>query len=68
MTRRPIKTKQMRKRVTQQLIGKLGELQERLYANGSRVLLIVLQGMDTSGKDEPSKRDVRETIRKDAKW
>jgi PPK2 family polyphosphate:nucleotide phosphotransferase len=37
--------------VTQQLIGKLDELQERLYANGSRALLIVLQGMDTSGKD-----------------
>lgn len=37
--------------VTQQLIGKLGELQERLYANSSRALLIVLQGMDTSGKD-----------------
>ena len=37
--------------VTQQLIGKLDELQERLYANNSRALLIVLQGMDTSGKD-----------------
>jgi PPK2 family polyphosphate:nucleotide phosphotransferase len=36
---------------TVQLIGRLGELQERLYANGNRALLIVLQGMDTSGKD-----------------
>src|SRR6478609_6598741 len=33
------------------LIAKLDQLQERLYANGSRALLIVLQGMDTSGKD-----------------
>ncbi len=37
--------------VTTQLISKLSELQERLYANGNRALLIVLQGMDTSGKD-----------------
>jgi PPK2 family polyphosphate:nucleotide phosphotransferase len=33
------------------LISRLGELQERLYANGQRALLVVLQGMDTSGKD-----------------
>ncbi len=33
------------------LIAKLDQLQERLYANGTRALLIVLQGMDTSGKD-----------------
>lgn len=37
--------------VTEQLIGRLGKLQECLYANGNRALLIVLQGMDTSGKD-----------------
>ena len=30
---------------------KLRQLQERLYAEGKRSLLIVLQGMDTSGKD-----------------
>ena len=34
-----------------ELIERLGALQERLYANGTRSLLIVLQGMDTSGKD-----------------
>ena len=34
-----------------ELIAKLDQLQERLYANGTRALLIVLQGMDTSGKD-----------------
>lgn len=33
------------------LIERLPGLQERLYANQSRSLLIVLQGMDTSGKD-----------------
>jgi PPK2 family polyphosphate:nucleotide phosphotransferase len=36
---------------TEKLIHKLGELQERLYATNNRSLLIVLQGMDTSGKD-----------------
>jgi PPK2 family polyphosphate:nucleotide phosphotransferase len=36
---------------TEKLIAKLDRLQERLYAVGSRSLLIVLQGMDTSGKD-----------------
>jgi PPK2 family polyphosphate:nucleotide phosphotransferase len=33
------------------LIERMAGLQERLYANQSRSLLIVLQGMDTSGKD-----------------
>ena len=32
-------------------IAKISQLQERLYANGNRAVLIVLQGMDTSGKD-----------------
>lgn len=36
---------------TATLIDRLRVLQERLYANGERALLIVLQGMDTSGKD-----------------
>ena len=39
------------KAATAELIGKLEALQERLYSNGTRSLLIVLQGMDTSGKD-----------------
>ena len=39
------------KAITIQLIGRLEELQERLYANSNRAVLIVLQGMDTSGKD-----------------
>ncbi|MES2124662.1 MAG: polyphosphate kinase 2 family protein [Gemmatimonadota bacterium] len=33
------------------LTARLSELQERLYANQKNSLLIVLQGMDTSGKD-----------------
>lgn len=36
---------------TAKLIARLAGLQERLYANATRSLLIVLQGMDTSGKD-----------------
>ena len=43
--------KEKAKAVTVQLIGRLEELQQRLYANGDRAVLIVLQGMDTSGKD-----------------
>lgn len=36
---------------TAKLIARLAGLQERLYANATRSVLIVLQGMDTSGKD-----------------
>ena len=36
---------------TAKLIARLAGLQERLYANAARSVLIVLQGMDTSGKD-----------------
>ena len=43
--------KEKAKAVTDQLIRRLEELQERLYANGNRAVLIVLQGMDSSGKD-----------------
>ncbi|GAB1724416.1 MAG: polyphosphate kinase 2 family protein [Nitrospira sp. CR1.1] len=39
------------KSATAGLIAKLDQLQERLYANRTRALLIILQGMDTSGKD-----------------
>jgi PPK2 family polyphosphate:nucleotide phosphotransferase len=34
-----------------ELTAELGELQELLYAAGSEALLVVLQGLDTSGKD-----------------
>ncbi len=36
---------------TEALIVRLDALQARLYASGQRSLLVVLQGMDTSGKD-----------------
>jgi PPK2 family polyphosphate:nucleotide phosphotransferase len=39
------------KKEVERRVARLGQLQERLYANGSRSLLIVLQGMDSSGKD-----------------
>jgi len=43
--------KEKAKAETGKLIAGLDGLQERLYANATRSLLIVLQGMDTSGKD-----------------
>ena len=33
------------------LVAELAELQERLYAEGKRSVLLVLQGLDASGKD-----------------
>jgi PPK2 family polyphosphate:nucleotide phosphotransferase len=36
---------------TESHVRKMDPLQERLYAEGKRSLLIILQGMDTSGKD-----------------
>jgi PPK2 family polyphosphate:nucleotide phosphotransferase len=36
---------------TSECLDKIPLLQERLFAHGTRSLLIVLQGMDTSGKD-----------------
>jgi PPK2 family polyphosphate:nucleotide phosphotransferase len=41
---------------THRLTQRIGELQELLHANGRQALLIVLQGMDTSGKDGSAKR------------
>ena len=43
--------KEKAKMITARLTGQLGELQERLYANSERSVLVVLQGMETSGKD-----------------
>ncbi|OQW42368.1 MAG: polyphosphate kinase [Proteobacteria bacterium SG_bin4] len=51
----PKNGKDKAKAVTKKLVKKLGALQERLYANNNRALLIVLQGMDTSGKDSTIK-------------
>ncbi len=43
--------KEETKKKTKELVKKLGELQELLYAEHKHSLLIVLQGMDASGKD-----------------
>ena len=43
--------KEKAKTITAGLLASLDGLQERLYANADRALLIVLQGMHTSGKD-----------------
>lgn len=49
------RAKEKAKSETARLIDRISALQERLYANGNRALLIVLQGMDTSGKDSTIK-------------
>lgn len=41
-------------------LRRIAKLQERLYAEGRRALLIILQGMDTSGKDGATKSVLRE--------
>jgi polyphosphate kinase 2 (PPK2 family) len=38
------------------LCQRIGELQEMLYANSKNALLLLFQGMDTSGKDGAVKR------------
>jgi PPK2 family polyphosphate:nucleotide phosphotransferase len=42
--------------ITARLCLRIGELQHLMYANSDHALIIVLQGMDTSGKDGASKR------------
>ncbi|WP_426173265.1 PPK2 family polyphosphate kinase [Massilia sp. TWR1-2-2] len=44
-------TKQQERDQTTELTGQIARLQEMLYAQRSHKLLLVLQGMDTSGKD-----------------
>ena len=41
---------------TVKLCQRIAELQDLLYANANRAVLILLQGMDTSGKDGATKR------------
>ncbi len=43
---------------TDEYIAKIGEIQKRLYAENKQALLIVLQGMDGSGKDGVIKKCV----------
>jgi PPK2 family polyphosphate:nucleotide phosphotransferase len=47
----PFKNKADAADATAANLERLGELQQRLYGEAKRSLLIVLQGMDTSGKD-----------------
>jgi PPK2 family polyphosphate:nucleotide phosphotransferase len=44
-----------------ELQGRIAELQERLYAEEQRALLVVLQGIDAAGKDSSVKHTFRET-------
>src|SRR5687768_5784284 len=44
------------------LVERIGELQERLYAEEERSLLIVLQGIDAAGKDGTVKHVLSGTI------
>jgi PPK2 family polyphosphate:nucleotide phosphotransferase len=46
---------------TAKLVDRLGELQELLYAENQHRVLIILQGMDTSGKDGTIRKVLRET-------
>lgn len=39
------------KDITKDLVKRLGDLQQRLYVDGKHAVLVVLQGMDGSGKD-----------------
>ena len=43
-------------RETDRLLERFGKLQDLFYANADRGLVIVLQGMDTSGKDGTARR------------
>ncbi|MCB0528718.1 MAG: polyphosphate kinase [Saprospiraceae bacterium] len=45
-----VKEKDIRKE-TEDLVKQLGDLQERMYAERKHAVLVVLQGMDASGKD-----------------
>ncbi len=46
---------------TQKLVERIGELQELLFAEHKQKVLVVLQGMDTSGKDGAIRRVLAET-------
>jgi len=48
--------KEIAREKTTQLCQRIAELQDLLYANANQAVLILLQGMDTSGKDGATKR------------
>lgn len=53
--------KETAKQKTGHMVVRIGELQEMLYANAKTALLVILQGLDTSGKDGAVKRVFKET-------
>ena len=48
--------KEAGKQLRDDLVAQVGELQERLWAEDEQALLLVLQGMDTAGKDGTIRR------------
>lgn len=46
---------------TAKLVARIGELQELLYAEHKQKVLVILQGMDTSGKDGAVRKVLAET-------
>jgi PPK2 family polyphosphate:nucleotide phosphotransferase len=48
--------KESTRKKTQQLCERIAELQQKLYANAKHSLILLLQGMDTSGKDGAARR------------
>jgi PPK2 family polyphosphate:nucleotide phosphotransferase len=44
------------RKLTEPLCEQIAELQQKLYANASHSVILLLQGMDTSGKDGASRR------------
>ena len=47
---------------TDKLCKRIGELQQLLYANRSHSIVLLFQGMDTSGKDGASKRVLEDVV------
>jgi PPK2 family polyphosphate:nucleotide phosphotransferase len=48
---KPVNDKQAAEDQVREHAARINELQDRLYAEGKRAMLVVLQGTDTSGKD-----------------
>src|SRR4051812_20267078 len=50
-----VKSKSQAEKLLAREVGKLSELQEKLYAQDRWALLLIFQGMDASGKDSAIK-------------
>lgn len=57
---RPYKGPQDAQEELDEKLARISKLQERLYAEGKQALLLILQGMDTSGKDGTTKNVMRD--------